>query len=175
MAGKRLTLVKSDDPVLRAVAAPVKKPSEVTDLAENLLATMKTEGGVGLAAPQVGKSIRLFVTSAGGTPEAYINPKISETSPKQIPWEEGCLSLPRLLGEVRRPKKVTMQAQTPDGNVVTVKADELLARVIQHEIDHLDGILFPDRMDDLRNVRTISEEEWQTRFVADGDVHNAEM
>lgn len=175
MAGKRLALVKSDDPALRAVADRVDDPGAMAQLAEDLIATMKAEGGVGLAAPQVGQRIRLFVTSAGGAHEAYINPHITNSSKKQILWEEGCLSLPRLLGDVRRPKQITMQAQTVDGTSVEVQADDLLARVVQHEIDHLDGILFPDRMEDIRKLRTISEEEWETRFAASSDVHNAEM
>lgn len=175
MAGKRLTLVNSDDPLLRKVAARVDDPASLSDLAEDLIVTMQVEGGVGLAAPQVGQSVRLFVTSAGGADEAYVNPRVIDTSKKEISWEEGCLSLPRLLGDVRRPEHVAMQAQTVDGKPVTVRADGLLARVIQHEIDHLDGLLFPDRMTDLRKLRTISEEEWQTRFAASSDVHNAEM
>lgn len=175
MAGKRLALVKSDDPILRAVADPVADPAAVAKLAEDLIATMKAEGGVGLAAPQVGQSVRLFVTSAGGADEAFVNPRIVSLSKRQISWEEGCLSLPRLLGDVRRPKEAIMEAQTVTGETARIEADELLARVIQHEIDHLDGVLFTDRMEDIRKLRTISEEEWQTRFAASSDVHNAEM
>ena len=170
----RLPLVPSDDPILRKVAARVSDPKQVEDLAADLFVTMQAEGGVGLAAPQVGKSVRLFVTSAGGGPAAFINPEIVERSKEKIDWEEGCLSLPRMLVDVRRPKRVTLRAQTLDGQTATIEADDLLARVIQHEIDHLDGILFPDRMDDLSKLRKISQEEWDSRFNA-AELRDAEM
>ncbi len=175
MAGKRLTLVASDDPALRAVASPVDDPDSVAGLAADLFATMEAEGGVGLAAPQVGRPVRVFVTSAGGGPQAFVNPRIRKRSREQILWEEGCLSLPRLLGDVKRPKRVTLEAVRPDGSPVALEADGLLARVIQHEVDHLDGILFPDRMPDPRKLRTISEEEWQSRFEANEKLRDEEM
>lgn len=175
MAGKRLSLVASDDPALRSVAAPVAEPSAVAGLAKDLMVTMRAEGGVGLAAPQVGRSVRLFVTAAGDEPQAFINPKITGRSREQIMWEEGCLSLPRLLGDVKRPKRITVRATSPDGQAITLKADDLLARVIQHELDHLDGILFPDRMKDLTKLRTLTEAEWQTRFEEKAKLRNEEM
>lgn len=175
MSGKRLSLVPSDDPLLRAVAGPVPDPTSISELVADLFATMEAEGGVGLAAPQVGKGLRVFVTSAGGGPQAFINPEILKSSREQIMWEEGCLSLPRLLGDVKRPKRVTLRATGADGKPLELEADELLARVIQHEIDHLDGILFPDRMPDPRKLRTISEEEWQSRFEEKAKLRNEEM
>ena len=175
MAGKRLTLVASDDPVLRKTAARVSRLAAVTDLVRGLLATMKAEGGVGLAAPQVGRSVRVFVTAAAGGPHAFINPEIVSRSRERILWEEGCLSLPRLLGDVERPKRVTVRATGLDGQPIELSADDLLARVIQHEVDHLDGILFPDRMKDPRKLRTISEEEWNSRFTGAEDLKNTEM
>lgn len=174
MAGKRLNLVASDDPVLRKVAQRAGKSDAVADLVADLFATMAAEGGVGLAAPQVGRSVRLFVAGVGG-PQAFVNPKIVGRSREQIMWEEGCLSLPRLLGDVQRPKRITVRATALDGKRIELKVDELLARVIQHELDHLDGILFPDRMKDLRKLRTISEDEWQSRFEKDAKLRNEEM
>jgi peptide deformylase len=175
MAGKRLILVPADDPILRAKAKRVGKPSSLKTLAADLIATMEAEGGVGLAAPQVGQSVRMFVANVGGGPQVFINPEITHRSREKIMWEEGCLSLPRVLGDVERPKKITVKATTLDGKTGELKADELLARVIQHEVDHLDGILFPDRMKDLRTLKTISEKEWQTRFEANEKLHNEEM
>lgn len=175
MAGKRLTLVASDAPVLRKTAPRVAQPATVAGLIADLFATMEAEGGVGLAAPQVGQGVRVFVTSAGGERQAFINPEITSRSRDQILWEEGCLSLPRLLGDVKRPKRVTVRASGLDGQPIELKTDGLLARVIQHEIDHLDGILFPDRIPDPRKLRTISEEEWESRFEANEKLRNEEM
>jgi peptide deformylase len=175
MAGTRLTLVPSDDPALRVVAKRVSKPTAVADLAADLATTMEAEGGVGLAAPQVGRSVRLFVTAVAGDSQAFVNPEIVSRSRDRIVWEEGCLSLPRLLGDVTRPKRITVRAATLDGQRAEFEADDLLARVIQHEVDHLDGILFPDRMDDLSKLRTISEEEWQSRFAKNDRLRNEEM
>lgn len=168
-------MVASDDPVLRKVAKRVSRPAAVTDLVADLLATMEAEGGVGLAAPQAGKSVRVFVAGVSGGPRAFINPEITSRSRERVMWEEGCLSLPRLLGDVQRPKRVTVTALDAAGQRFELKADDLLARVIQHEVDHLDGILFPDRMKDLRKLRTISEDEWQSRFEANEKLRNEEM
>jgi peptide deformylase len=176
MAGKHLSLVDSSDPSLRKTAAKVSDPKAVADLVSDMFATMKAEGGVGLAAPQVGRSVRVFVSAADGSLQAFINPVIKSSARKEIWWEEGCLSLPRLLGQVKRPQGVTVSAQDETGRRRTVKADDLLARVIQHEIDHLDGILFPDRMTDFASLRVISEAEWQERFTSNqSTVRQAEM
>lgn len=160
----RLPLVPSDNPTLRTKAAAVSNSARVADLAGDLLETMVAEGGVGLAAPQVGKSVRLFVVGAGEEPRVMVNPEITKRSKEEIWWEEGCLSLPRLLGEVRRPKEIKVRYQDLAGKKHDLAAEGLLARAIQHEVDHLDGVLFPDRMDDLKKLRTITEEEWQSRF-----------
>ncbi len=160
----RLPLVAADSPILHQAAHKVGSPDQVRALVDNLLETMVAEGGVGLAAPQVGQRLRVFVTGVDGQNAAWINPVIMHTSAELVPWEEGCLSLPRMVGPVVRPKAVKVQATRPDGKMVTVTADGLLARVLQHETDHLDGILFPERMDDLSKLRRISEAEWDSRF-----------
>lgn len=159
----QLRLVASDDPVLRQTAKAVKSPSQVADLAADILETMEAEAGVGLAAPQVGKSVRLCTVSVDGERMVLINPEITKRSEKLISWEEGCLSLPRLFGDVVRPAEITFRYTDLDGRTHVRAADKLLARVVQHELDHLDGILFPDRMEDLGALRTISEEEWESR------------
>lgn len=160
----RRSLVNSDAPVLRKPAAAVSDPAVVRDLAAELLETMVAEGGVGLAAPQVGVGVRVFVTGVDGEQLVCLNPQVRSSSAKQVSWEEGCLSLPRLLGEVIRPAEVEIEYTDLQGQSCRRQADKLLARVFQHELDHLNGILFPDRMTDRTKLRTITEEEWDSRF-----------
>lgn len=163
-SGMKLPLVGTDHPTLRRPADPVKQTTSPKGLANNLIETMVAEGGVGLAAPQVGQSLRVFVTGVERDYQTYTNPTLVWSSDEEIWWEEGCLSLPRLLGQVKRPKRVTIKALDAQGRQRTMEADNLLARVLQHELDHLQGVLFPDRMADLSSLRTLSEEEWQSRF-----------
>lgn len=138
------------DPVLR------QRADEVTDidgrlakLAEDMLATMYEAPGLGLAAPQVGVQKRVFVYDLGDDegPKVLINPEITETSGE---WEygEGCLSVPGLTFDIVRPKEVHVTGVDLDGNEVSIEADELLARLLQHELDHLDGVLLLERLDD---------------------------
>lgn len=160
----RLKLEPSDSTILRTKAKPVTDPASLGSLIDDLIETMVAEGGVGLAAPQVGQSMRVFVTGLNKRYKVFINPELSNFSTEQIWWEEGCLSLPRLLGDVERPRYVTVNAIGRDGKPHTVTADKLMARVLQHEFDHLEGILFPDRMRDLKLLRNLTEEEWQSRY-----------
>lgn len=135
------------DPVLRTVA------SEITDidgrlvkLADDMLATMYAEPGIGLAAPQVGVQRRLFVYDVGDGPKTIVNPVITE-SDGEWGYVEGCLSVPGLSWEIVRPKEVHVSGRDLDGNEVALEADELLARLIQHELDHLDGVLLIDHLE----------------------------
>lgn len=160
----QLPLVPADSPVLHTKAKRISDPASVKDLVADLFETMVAEGGVGLAAPQVGQGVRVFVTGVKGDRLVFINPALKKSSDEQIWWEEGCLSLPRLLGEVRRPKRVTMTAVDLAGKSFKVSADDLLGRVLQHELDHLDGILFPDRMEDLSKLKRLTEAEWASRY-----------
>lgn len=119
-------------------------------LVDDLVATMRQAQGIGLAAPQVGRSIRLAVISADVDsqllqPLVLINPRLSELSPEQETGEEGCLSIPGVYGQVRRSRQLTLQAFDRLGQQYTLRAAHLLARVIQHEVDHLAGVLFIDR------------------------------
>lgn len=171
----QLPLVQANAAVLRETAKQIKDPATVTDLASDLLATMVAEGGVGLAAPQVGRGVRLFVTNVAGQPLVFINPTLAKASKEEIWWEEGCLSLPRLLGQVKRPKQVTVRALSETGQRREITADDLLARVIQHELDHLNGILFPDRVEDLGTLRYLNDEEWQSRFAIGAEAAKTEM
>jgi peptide deformylase len=160
----RKTLISSDDPILTTAAQPVQDVAAVRHLAEDLRETMVAEGGVGIAAPQVGESLRIFVAGAADEQIVCVNPQITWRSDEEIPWEEGCLSLPRQLGEVIRPKQVEVEYTDLNGNLQKLRTDGLLGRVIQHEYDHLDGILFPSRMEDPSKIRLLTEAEWQSRF-----------
>jgi peptide deformylase len=148
------------DPVLRQRATAVTEiDGRIARLAEGMIVTMQEAPGVGLAANQVGVLKRLFVFDVGDGPRAVVNPAISDHRGEWV-FEEGCLSIPGLSGEVIRPKEVHLTGVDLDGNDISVEADELLARVFQHELDHLDGVLFIDRMEpDLRKdaLRAIRE------------------
>ena len=151
------------DPVLRTKAEPV---AEVTDELRALIAdmfeTMYAEDGVGLAGPQVGESIRVVVIDPheeGSAPLALINPAILEIGTELTRREEGCLSMPGLADIVERPGTVIVEAMDRDGNPVRIEAEGLLATILQHEIDHLDGILFIDRVSPLKRKMLLSK--WQ--------------
>ncbi len=136
--------------VLGEKCQPITKfDSGLRVLVDAMFETMSEADGVGLAAPQVGVSSRLFVINIQGVEKrAYINPQIIETSIETDTAEEGCLSIPGVWHDVQRPARVTVQAQDIEGKVFTVKAEGLLARAIQHENDHLNGVLFIDRLSD---------------------------
>jgi peptide deformylase len=129
-------------------------------LVDAMFDTMDEADGVGLAAPQVGVTQRLFVIHIRGEEKrAYINPQIIETSIETSTDEEGCLSIPGVWHDVQRPARVTVQAQDVEGKVFQVKADGLLARALQHENDHLNGVLFIDRLSDEEREKMIQAYE----------------
>jgi peptide deformylase len=137
------------DPVLREPARPVEDfDAALRRLADDMITTMHEAPGVGLAAPQVGRSLRLIVFDIGDEvgARALANPLLRDEWGEQVE-EEGCLSIPGLYYPVTRAVKVWAEAYDLDGHEVTVEAEELLARVLQHEVDHLGGILFIDRLD----------------------------
>ena len=135
------------DPVLRQRATEIERVSEVhRRLAADMIDTMRDAPGVGLAGTQVGVLERLFVWEVDDRSGALLNPVIVARSAETFEDEEGCLSLPGLVYPVVRAAAVTVTGLDLDGNEVTFDAEELLARVVQHEIDHLDGILFIDRL-----------------------------
>ncbi len=134
------------DPVLRITAEPVDEIDEsIRRLVDDLFETMYAAPGVGLAAPQIGVSKRLFVADVGEGPFVMINPVLVETS-GEWEFEEGCLSVPNRFWEAVRPGFARARGLDRDGNAVEVSGDELMGRVLQHEIDHLDGMLLPDRL-----------------------------
>lgn len=141
--------------VLREKAVPVEEVNDdIRALLTEMFETMRESDGIGLAAPQVGKSLRLFVVRADdGINRTFINPQIIQTSPEQTSYEEGCLSIPKYYADVIRPEKITVQARNENGRRFTLEADGLLARVIQHEYDHLEGVLFIDRIDPAKKAK----------------------
>jgi peptide deformylase len=147
--GKVLQVLAEPHPFLRQKAAPVADAqiSQLKGLIADMVATMRHERGIGLAANQVGVNARLIVIDTKDGPAGFINPEIIERSRELEAGEEGCLSVPGIFGQVRRSKEVTLLALDPDGIKQTVRARGLFARVIQHEIDHLNGILFIDRLE----------------------------
>jgi peptide deformylase len=150
------------DPVLRERATEVEAVTDVhRRLAADMLDTMRDAPGVGLAGTQVGVLHRLFVWEVDDSHGVLLNPVITARSSDMVEDEEGCLSLPGLVYPVLRPAAVTVTGMDLDGNDVTFDAEELLARVVQHEIDHLDGVLFIDRLPDVLKreaTRRLSEQ-----------------
>lgn len=144
-----LDVTKLGEEVLRQVAKPVEEVNdEIKQLAEDMFETMIENDGVGLAAPQVGKSLRMFVVIADDdVRRVFINPQIIKTSEEVGEYDEGCLSIPQVYETIVRPVAVTVQALNEKGKPFVLEADGLLARIIQHEYDHLDGILYIDRGD----------------------------
>lgn len=155
-------IVTFPDPFLRLKAKPVKKfDKELQTLIDDMFETMRAEPGVGLAAPQIGESMRLVVIEYAEEPEdedapepkpkryVLVNPEITQKSEEMVEGMEGCLSVPGLIGTVDRHQKVTVKALTRHGKPQKVKAEGWMARIIQHELDHLDGVLYIDRANEI--------------------------
>ena len=136
------------DPVLRQRASEIENiDGALVRLAEDMIETMYDAPGAGLAAPQVGVERRMFVYDVGDGPAVVVNPEILESSGEWT-YKEGCLSIPGLSWELVRPKEVHLRGVDLEGNELDIEADELLARCFQHEMDHLDGILIVERLED---------------------------
>lgn len=152
-----LQLVYHPDDRLARVAEPLETISaETARLAEEMIETMHDARGVGLAGPQVGRMERLFVVHVpDDQPRVYINPRIVAISPDEGPYEEGCLSIPGVYAEVKRPLEITVEAWDAAGNAVRHDAGGLLARVILHEYDHLEGVLFLDHLSRRKQERLL--------------------
>ncbi|MDR2552799.1 MAG: peptide deformylase [Treponema sp.] len=144
--------------ILREKAKPVKDINdEIRDTAREMVQAMHRGKGVGLAGPQVGLSRRIFVTHADKDEiRVFINPSIIWTSQEETACEEGCLSVPGVWAEVKRPGKVKVQAWNEKGRAFTLEAAGALARVIQHEYDHLEGILFIDRIGESKREKLLA-------------------
>lgn len=141
----RYKVVLTGDPVLRRVSHPVKEVNDnIRKLMENMAETMYYAKGVGLAAPQVGINKRVIVVDIGEGLYKLVNPEIVSSSGIQD-GPEGCLSVPNVIGNVKRSEHIKVKALDENGNVVTIEASGFLARAFQHEIDHLNGIIFTDK------------------------------
>jgi peptide deformylase len=132
----------------------------LASLIRDMRETMKKEKGVGLAAPQIGVNKRLILVETEQGIEVFINPKIVSSSKAMVESEEGCLSVPKVYGMVRRHKKIKLKALKEDGTPVRLTATGLPAIIFQHEIDHLDGVLFIDKVEKIykrirQNIRVI--------------------
>jgi peptide deformylase len=153
------------DPVLRKPAEEISEFGEAVEaLARDMLDTMYTASGIGLAGPQVGVSQRIIAVDLHGSdeyeegPVVLVNPRVVESSKKTDRAPEGCLSIPGMEEVVERPAFVTVEGKTPFGEPVTFEAEGLFSRALQHEIDHLDGVLFIDRLSPLK--RRLALRKW---------------
>ena len=169
--GDLLQVAQLGHPVLRKKAKPVKNINDpsVQELIDNLIMTVMDVDGVGIAAPQVYKSLRLFILASHPNPRypkapkmkptAVINPKIiSFSKEKKKDWE-GCLSVPGIRGLIPRHFKIDVEFTTKDGKKVRKSYKDFVARIFQHEYDHLEGLMFTDRLESSKDI--ISEKEYQ--------------
>lgn len=155
--------------VLREPALPVETfDAELSSLARDMVATMHAESGIGLAGPQIGQKLRIFVMEIPADmdededgnpanpglsyPLIAVNPEISDPSPEQDEMEEGCLSIPDVRGKVTRPVSVTLKFQDVQGNPQEIRLHHLAARCAQHETDHLNGVLFIDHLSSVKRL-----------------------
>ncbi len=149
---KQLSLRFYGDPVLRETGKPIDVfDDELREFADAMIETMTRERGIGLAAPQVGESVRLIVAlemddadDDDARPVVLVNPKVVEESKDTWSFEEGCLSIPGITASVIRPREVEIEYQDLDGNKQTLRSDKLFGRILHHEIDHINGVLFID-------------------------------
>jgi peptide deformylase len=151
-------IITLPDPVLRKKARKVVEfGPELQELIDDMIETMRVAPGVGLAAPQVGVSSRVIVVEYGDDEDeeapkklyAVVNPEIARASSEKVTGIEGCLSVPEVVGSVERWQSVTIRGLNRRNQPIKIKADGWLARIFQHEIDHLDGVLYVDRSDEV--------------------------
>jgi peptide deformylase len=149
------------DPILKQKSAPVERVDDtIRALMNDMLETMYAAPGIGLAAIQIGAPLRVIVMDLAKKgeppqPRYFVNPEILEASEELAPYEEGCLSVPEIYDEVERPARVKLRYLDYDGNEVVELAEDLFAVCIQHEMDHLDGVLFIDHLSRLKRDRAV--------------------
>jgi len=157
------------DPVLKLVSQPVEKvDDELRALMDDMLETMYDAPGIGLAAIQIGVAKRVIVMDISGpeeekAPRYFVNPEIVWASDETAPYEEGCLSIPDIYDEVERPARVKLKYLNYQGEEVVEDADGLFAVCIQHEMDHLQGVLFIDHLSRLKRDRAVAKVKKQAR------------
>ncbi len=174
-----LEITKVPDKILKRKAKHVSDfGPDLQNLIDDMVETMREAPGVGLAGPQVNQLLRVIVVEFGDEedeeipPQLYtlVNPEISKMSKDTVVGTEGCLSIPELVGDVERSESITIKAQTRHGQVTKLKASGWLARIFQHEIDHLNGILFTDRAEAIYRLEDILA----AQEAAEGEDHPAE-
>lgn len=152
-------IVMYGDPVLRQKAAEIKKGTDLKQLIEDMFETMHNANGIGLAAPQIGKSIRIFIVDGtvlddeplmADFKKVFINPVMLEENGTPWEYEEGCLSIPNIREKISRPEKLRIRYYDQEWNLLEEEYDGLKARVIQHEYDHIEGKMFVDYLTPLR-------------------------
>ena len=170
-------LVILPDPVLRQLSRPVERvDDQLRRLADDMLETMYDAPGIGLAAIQIGEPLRMLVIDLSkddepNAPHVFINPEIAATGEDVSVYEEGCLSIPDYYAEVERPATITVRYLDRDGREQTMDADGLMATCLQHEIDHLNGVLFIDHISKLkrdmvvRKFRKLARDKAPSRLV----------
>ena len=158
------TILTEPNKILRQISEPVEKVSDVErELMKDMLETMHSANGIGLAAIQIGISKRIIVLDISGkddnkkNPMYFVNPKIKKKNNQNSTYEEGCLSVPNQFAEINRPNSCEVEYLDYNGNKQYLKADGLLATCIQHEIDHLEGILFIDYLSKLKKEMIIKK------------------
>ena len=165
-----LDIIKIGDARLRKRSKPIRRfDDKLKKFAEDMVETMRVADGVGLAAPQVGINERFIVVEMpeegfeddpqAGQLFVVVNPKIIRTRGQKEPGDEGCLSIPGYIGEVMRYPSITIKGQDLNGKEIRIKAFDFLARAFQHEIDHLDGVLFIDHIEDPEKLRRIVHDQ----------------
>ena len=153
-------IITTENPILRQKAKKIHHfdPS-LQKLVDDMFETMHEANGVGLAAPQIAQSIRVFVAEYEDRKVAVFNPEIVKAEGEET-GQEGCLSIPGYIGEnIRRATKIQVKGQDVRGKAIRVNAEGWFARILQHEIDHLDGILFIDRLDDANDLHEVQESD----------------
>jgi peptide deformylase len=160
-------IITSENPILRQKAKKVRHfDSSLQKLIDDMFETMQDANGVGLAAPQIGMSIRIFVAEYENRKVAVFNPEIVKAEGEAL-GTEGCLSIPGYVGDnIRRATKVVVKGQDVRGKSIRINAEDWFARIVQHEIDHLNGILFLDRLDQPTDLREMSTEDQQEEHTA---------
>ena len=154
-----LPILTGDHPALRQQAKKVGKVDRsIQRLLDDMVETMRAAPGIGLAGNQVGRLLRLVVIDIEDTVYHLVNPEVLSCE-GEVVLEEGCLSLPGFWADVRRPERVVVRALSRQGKPIKLRADGLLARAVQHEIDHLNGVLFIDRLDSLDDLRYVPPKE----------------
>ena len=142
-----LQIIPGNNPILREKSKEIANPKDpaVANLVKQMITTLRLNHGVGLAAPQIGETVRLFIVEVDYELHVFINPVIKSAGRDKITMEEGCLSFPGIFKPVERSKKITVSYYDLEGKKKSLKARGMLARVVQHEYDHLEGVLFIDR------------------------------